>query len=360
MKKFLIWLVVVLLLPHSALAGKSILWFKSTPGDYIGQGREYFFTGGVDATITVSDYGNGYMFFTTNDSYVPWPDSNWWYLMIEAAKGLPLEVGNYEDAMRSPFNDETHPGISLFGDGRGCNELAGRFQVLEIEREANGGILKFAADFEQRCEITGPPLYGSIRYNSDVPISALLPAKIELANPLNADNCVEATGPEGAMVTLNGVSSQSGTFSWSTTTGLTGTGPIFTIPVGMNGPNGITLTFSDADGKSVTTSKSICVSDTTPPVIRILSPVNGQKVYNDNIKLEIEVIDTVDKSIAGYDVFIGKSLSGELIKGMREIKLFKPVAGSVAETEIIVTAKDASGNSGKASVQVIQEHDNRK
>lgn len=358
MRIFLSLLVTMLILPHSALAGQSMLWFKSSPGDYIGQGREYLFTGGVDATITGGNYGNGYMFSISNGAYVPQANLSWWNLMVEAAKGQSLEVGNYEDAMRSPFNDETHPGISLFGDGRGCNQLTGRFQVLEIERQTNGNILKFAADFEQRCEITGPPLYGSIRYNSDVPISALQPAKIELANPLNADNCIEATGPEGAMVTLNGVSSQSGTFSWSATTGLTGTGSVFTVPAGMNAPTGITLTFSDANGKSVTMSKSICVSDTTPPVIRILSPQNGETFFNDNIKLEVEVVDTVDKAIAGYDVFVGKSFSGELVDGLGGVKVPQPVKGSVAATEITVSAQDASGNTGKASVQVIQKHDN--
>jgi hypothetical protein len=360
MKKLFSWLIVILLFPYPALAGQSILWFKSSPGDYIGQGREYFFSDGIDATITGEKWGNGYLFHMTNESYVPWPNSNWWYLMIEAAKGMSLSVGIYEDAMRSPFNDATHPGISLYGDGRGCNQSAGRFQVLEIERGEYDNIVKFAADFEQRCEITGPPLYGSIRFNSDIPISALLPAKIELSNPLNANKCVEASGPDGAIVTLNGVSSQTGTFSWSTSTGLTGSGPVFTIPVGMNSPTGITLTFSDSNGKSITTAKPICVSDTTPPVIRILSPVSGATVYNGNIKLAVEISDTVDKSISGYDVFVGKSFSGALVDGKGEIKVSKPDNGIAADTEITVTAQDASGNIGKASVLVIQQHDNLK
>ena len=360
MKKLICCLVVCTFFPLSALAGQSVLWFKSPSGDYIGQGREYFFTHGVDATITASPYGMAYSFNVNNQAYVPLQDARWWTLLMEAPKGQLLQVGAYENAMRSPFNDTTHPGISLYGDGRGCNQAAGRFEVIEVKRDTNGNLLQFAADFEQRCEITGPPLYGSIRYNSDIPVSAQIPPKIEISNVLNADKCVEASGPEGALVTLNGVSGQAGTLTWSTTTGLTGNGPVFTIPVSMGSTVGAMLSLTDSNGNVVTASKSICVSDTTPPSIRILSPEAGETFFGSNMQLAVEITDTVDRNIASYDVFVGNSLTGKLVDGLGKTVLSKPVNGDTITTEITVKAKDASGNNATKSVLVYQARNNTK
>lgn len=357
MKRVFCCLLLLIVLPVTAPAGQTILWFRSAPEDYIGQGREYSFTQGVDADISVNRIAGGYSFYVNNSDHAPWTDGSWWYLMIEARKGQTLKVGSQENAVRSPLNDSTHAGISLFGDSRSCGELTGRFRVIEIERDVAGNLLKFAADFEQRCE-TGAPLTGAIRYKSDLPITKPLTTTIEIGNPLNADNCMEATGPDGAMVTLNGSATNSGTFSWITTTGLTASGPVFTMPVALNNPTGVTLTFTDVNGNSSTASKSICVSDTTPPLIRIIAPENGETISGDNVQLEVEITDFVDRDVKRYNVTFGASFSGELIEGVGRMKLSKPQKGDTAETEITVTARDASGNSAKQGVAVFERRDN--
>ena len=59
--------------------------------------------------------------------------------------------GSYTGALRYPFNDGA-PGLSVSGDGRGCNTLTGQFDVTEISQASTGELLVFDATFEQHCE----------------------------------------------------------------------------------------------------------------------------------------------------------------------------------------------------------------
>jgi hypothetical protein len=63
-----------------------------------------------------------------------------------------------------PFQGSDQPGLSVSGDGRGCNTLTGRFEVLEAVYRSSGDVVSFAADFEQHCE--GAPLRSSGRFTS--------------------------------------------------------------------------------------------------------------------------------------------------------------------------------------------------
>jgi hypothetical protein len=88
--------------------------------------------------------------------------------------GQPLSVGFYNNATRWPFNSPTKPGLDISGNGRGNNQLSGWFNVLEIAYGGNGDILSFAVDFRQYDEnltMSGPSLYGSLRFNSTIPLS---------------------------------------------------------------------------------------------------------------------------------------------------------------------------------------------
>ena len=122
---------------------------------------------------------------------------------FSAPYNAPLLPGAYETAARSPFQLPSQPGLSIYGDGRGCNTLTGRFDVLEADYAPGGEVVKFAANFEQHCEGGTPALYGEVRFNSDLPISVLIPAKITVENPLNFANCVEATGPDGVITSYS-------------------------------------------------------------------------------------------------------------------------------------------------------------
>jgi hypothetical protein len=75
--------------------------------------------------------------------------------------GQLLEAGRtYDGARRYPFNDAA-PGLSISGDGRGCNELSGTFTVNKIEFDAAGTLRAFEVTFEQHCEHFTPALRGT-------------------------------------------------------------------------------------------------------------------------------------------------------------------------------------------------------
>jgi hypothetical protein len=122
----------------------------STPGDYIGQGKTYSFTG--NELVAQKDYRG---FQVTAGGY---------NFHFGGPSNTMLAAREYLDAKRHPFSNEA-PGIEISGNGRGCNTIAGKFVVWEFAVRGNE-VLRLAIDFTQRCEEKGPPFYGKIRINS--------------------------------------------------------------------------------------------------------------------------------------------------------------------------------------------------
>src|SRR6267378_5481283 len=218
----------------STFAGQNILYYSSQAGDYIGLGQEVRFTG-ADGTFSVNSYSNA---LRANFVTPGW--THWWFLNIGTANGAALQAGAYEAAERAP--SAGHPQLDFYGDGRGCNDLTGRFDVLEIVRDASGAVTQLAVNWEQHCNGIVPALFGQYRYNSDVPVVPILIARITLENPLNRQGCVEASNPNGAVVSMNAnnttgaASGNSLQFSWSSTTGDAGTDStfVFNAPLTAN------------------------------------------------------------------------------------------------------------------------------
>ncbi len=142
-------------------AGLTLLGMRSDPGDYIGQGQSYLFMA-ADGTFTATrNFDNGVsLSFNTPD----W--SEWWYLDFAAPDAAELTPGVYTGAMRFPFQDPGRPGLSVTGDGRGCNTLTGRFRVYEVQFGAGDAVDRFAASFEQHCEGADPALRGVILFDA--------------------------------------------------------------------------------------------------------------------------------------------------------------------------------------------------
>ncbi|NEV63155.1 DUF4082 domain-containing protein [Thiorhodococcus minor] len=153
-----------LLLPLGAQASLGTsLYFFSESGDYIGQGVESTWTQ-ADGTFNVSrNYDDGITVSFNGD--------DWWTLNFAAPGEVTITPGVYQDAARFPFQNGDQPGLSVSGSGRGCNTLTGQFQVLEVSYEADGSVAQLAADFEQHCEGDPAGLFGSIRVNSDLPVT---------------------------------------------------------------------------------------------------------------------------------------------------------------------------------------------
>jgi len=136
--------------PLPSSVPSSYLKAQSTAGDYIGGGKTFDYTG---ADLAVR--GNNGCISITVDR---------WNIQFAPPRGKTLGVGNYPDAKRYPFNDSS-PGLSFTGHGRGSNQVGGRFVVWELEVKGDK-VVRLAVDFIHRAEGRGPPLYGMLRYNS--------------------------------------------------------------------------------------------------------------------------------------------------------------------------------------------------
>jgi hypothetical protein len=146
-----------LAIPGNAIAqDESSFSFVSDPGDYIGQGQTVLFTpdtASFSASISQDNnriFGNVFPFA-----------GGFWFFRLEAPIGQSLDPGVYEQATR--FQTDTTPGLDIFGDGRGCNMVTGRFEVLEAVYGPGGYVERFHATFEQHCEGAAPALFGEIR-----------------------------------------------------------------------------------------------------------------------------------------------------------------------------------------------------
>lgn len=164
--------------------GVTFVYLDSQTGDYIGGGRQYLFTPEDGGPIVAQAGGSGLVTINAGGfSY-----------RFRSVGTAPLAVGAYEGATRYPFNSATEPGLSVSGNGRGCNTLTGRFEILEIRFDSQGGIEHFAADFEQHCEGGTPALFGIVRVNAETAGAGNFDGDGDgVVNP--ADNCPATANP---------------------------------------------------------------------------------------------------------------------------------------------------------------------
>lgn len=352
-------------------AGQTILYYKSDPGDYIGRGQEKYYTADDLDFIVSSNYGSyNRGVYIRMYNYYRTSSSNWvsWSAHFAAPYRNLLTVGTYENATRFPFQAYDEPGLSFSGEGRGCNRLTGRFEIKEIIYDTiSGSVTNFAADFEQHCEGHEPALYGYIRYNSDVPIPTLMPPNIELENLLNDRGCVEAFNSEGSVINVSASNSNSSAtiaYDWSTSLGHTGSGETFSFGLEVDQSTTVFLTLEDTStGETITSTMPVCVSDTTPPNITVLSPLPGEVFVGNNIFLDVVITDAVDQDIDTYKVTVGNTMSFPIDTDTNSsrVKLFKPdPEATTTPADIIVEAEDASGNISRSTVEIFKEHDKRK
>jgi hypothetical protein len=151
--------------PLTALA------MSSQPGDYIGQGQMYLYTP-EDTTFTPSrNFDNGVS--------ISLGEMDNWETDFAAPGNATLVPGVYDNAQRFPFQPSNAPGLSVYGEGRGCNTLTGRFVVKDAKYGSNGDVEHFAADLEQHCEGSSPALFGWVRYKSHLQQVSVTDAVIE-------------------------------------------------------------------------------------------------------------------------------------------------------------------------------------
>jgi hypothetical protein len=138
-------------------AAGTVVYLESSTGDYIGQGRTFGYTL-ADAVIGITANANVVSVHLRGDQV-------WDGDFAEDAGSGTFAAGDWTGA-RYPF---FVPGLDWYGEGRGCNEVVGRFIVDDVTFQ-DGSLKTLTLRFEQRCELaTRPPLRGFIRYDRDDP-----------------------------------------------------------------------------------------------------------------------------------------------------------------------------------------------
>lgn len=179
-----------------AFSAATSFTFTSAPGDYIGQGlTESFDSSGA----TFSTGGYAQVGATAGSLWVnvATPTENWQVMLFPPA-GQQLRPGTYLNALRAPFNGSS-PGLSVSGDGRGCNNDYGSFTVYQLGFASNGSLTQLDADFTQTCEsTTAPPLQGTVRYQASPRSGVALSTSTPLSYPGEPVTLTATVAPQGA------------------------------------------------------------------------------------------------------------------------------------------------------------------
>jgi hypothetical protein len=127
------------------------LSMSSDNGEYILQGRSYTYATpgdniGVDGNRRFISVQAG-----------PWT------LEIQAPSGRSLRRGRFRGARRYPFNDN-RPGLTVSGDGRGCNEVTGEFTIRSSSFDRRGRLRAIDVSFVHNCEGGERALRGTFTY----------------------------------------------------------------------------------------------------------------------------------------------------------------------------------------------------
>lgn len=120
--------------------------FSGTGGDFVTQDQTWSFdpsNASIDAIA--SPDGNSVGIAVTG--------STTWQLGFAAPQGQALTAGTvYDNAARLPFQGPDQPGLTLSGNGAGCNTLTGSFTVKSATFGAHGWIQNLDITFVQHCE----------------------------------------------------------------------------------------------------------------------------------------------------------------------------------------------------------------
>ena len=249
MSCFRTWLILFCLLFFGVTAEAQVtsLTLNSDPGDYIGGGQFTFLTPGDGAFSARQNFDQG-----VSVSFFGQPGT-FWFLDFAAANNQLLAVGAYVGAVRFPFQASTQPGLSVSGDGRGCNTLTGSFQVLEVSYGPGTTINSFDATFEQHCEGAVPALRGEIRFNAHPVVTLMAPSQLTAPESQNLNFTVSATDalsrhvaltasglPAGSSFADNG--NNTGTFNWTPASSQVGTYLVTFQGNNLSGNTGVTFT----------------------------------------------------------------------------------------------------------------------
>jgi hypothetical protein len=186
------------------------LSFSGDDGDYISGGGAYAYSTEAKDRLTVNATGDHNHISVSVSGF----NSDWWYLDLAAPSGEGLTAGTYDGATRYPFQGAGAPGLSLDGNGRGCNTLTGTFAVQNVVFGPAGYVQTLDATFEQHCEGGTAAARGEVHI-ANPPAPAELAIGLEVAtdgtaSTLNGNAYLHGTVgcTAAAQVTLSGTATQ--------------------------------------------------------------------------------------------------------------------------------------------------------
>ncbi len=119
-----------------------------------------------------------------------------WNLDLAAPAGQALQPGSYRVATRYPFQLPADAGLTLSGNGVGCNTSTGSFEVLEATFGPATWVERFHATFEQHCE--GDPnsrAVGEVLIdNGPAPIPLVIEVTVDPRNTVSRIGRVQMSG----------------------------------------------------------------------------------------------------------------------------------------------------------------------
>src|SRR6266850_4491371 len=133
------------------------VFFDSQPGDRIGMGREWSYTPEVGTfSLEKSEHAAGVVFQSTD-----FPPGKQSITSFAAPGNSPLIRGDYVDAGKISNRRPDQAGMIIEFSGSGCYTEGGSFTILQVDPINQ----RFAADFEQHCDVGSPAFLGQVRYN---------------------------------------------------------------------------------------------------------------------------------------------------------------------------------------------------
>ena len=305
-------MLLISLMAITARGQSNMVLFVSASGDYIGQGATYVTTNtnnfsfsGSAAGIQASAFGFGFTF-------VPGTGS--------------LAVGTYSNATRWPFNGGG-VGIDISGNGRGCNNECGMFQILEFSTDTNGNVNHLWMTYSNSCECFDAPMTGEIRYNSLLapePGAQTFLVPSQYATIQSAINAAPIAGPTTILVS-SGTYPEAINFSGKAIYVVSAGGPSVTTLAVPSGNNGVTFASGETSNSiisgftiaNVSSGASSIYCSGSSPTITSNAIVNGYNGVYCNFASPT-VISNIIANNSGTAVYMGGAqttlIQGNIIK----------------------------------------------
>src|ERR1700722_12608203 len=346
-------ILLVLLTATTGRAQSNLVLFVSASGDYIGEGSTYVTTNtnnfsfsGSTGGIQVGAFGFGFTFT---------PGS------------ATLGVGTYNWATRWPFNGGGY-GIDISGNGRGCNNECGMFQILEFHTDTNGNVDHLWMTYSNDCECTMAPMTGEIRYQSTLapnPGQQTFLVPSQYATIQSAINAAPVSGPTTILVSP-GTYPEALNFSGKVIFLVGPGGPSMTTLAVPSGNNGVTFASGETSNSiisgftiaNVSSGASSIYCSGSSPTITSNAIVNGYNGVYCNFASPT-VISNIIANNSGTAVYMGGAqttlIQGNIIKSNSAgIGMNAATSPFVANNIIEYNRGDAISGGNQNDIDIIQ------